>query len=59
MTWVVHFLQKMGWSIIKGISSTEDGTGLTQYCIGQILLETGRAREAEEKFQKILSGCRS
>ena len=35
----------------------QDGTGLTQYCIGQILLETGRAKEAEEKFAKILSGC--
>lgn len=38
---------------------SQDGTGLTQYCIGQILLETGRADEAEAKFSKILSGCRS
>ena len=34
----------------------KDGTGLTQYCIGQILLETGRAKEAEAKFLHILSG---
>ena len=34
----------------------KDGTGLTQYCIGQILLETGRAKEAEAKFREILNG---
>ena len=36
--------------------TAKDGSGLTQYCIGQIFLETGRAREAEAKFQQILSG---
>lgn len=34
----------------------QDGTGLTQYCIGQIFLETGRAAEAAAKFAQILSG---
>ena len=54
----VCFSAAMLLKLLRQKQTTEDGSGLTQYCIGQILLETGRAREAEAKFEKILSGLR-
>eukprot|EP00439_Symbiodinium_sp_Y106_P041422 s2296_g5.t1 len=55
---VLHKMERFDEALFhfEAAEQIYDGTGLTQYCIGQILLETGRAREAEEKFQKILSG---
>lgn len=54
LSWVLQPTRKS--SVAGDNFASKDGTGLTQYCIGQILLETGRAKEAEAKFLQILSG---
>ncbi|CAE8627465.1 unnamed protein product, partial [Polarella glacialis] len=55
---VLHKVGRFAEALIEFEASSEifGGNGLTDYCMAQILLETGRADEARQKFEKIFKG---